>query len=156
WVAYLCAASPKIARCLSLLERVKSANPQVAAKVRRLLDGMPKLHTAADLSAKIEELCELAKVQGTKKADWPDEAIYEAIKEAFTDFRADLPKRFDVFAASSDGAADSARVGQLFLRVALAADDEYRRRKRRAGVLDFQDLLTLARDLLRDRAEVRN
>ena len=155
WVAYLCAASPKIARCLSVLETVRSTNPKVTAKVQPLLAELPRLHEAADLAAKVDELVELAKVQGTTKKDWPDEATYEAVKDAFTDFRADLPKRFDLFAASAEGVADAARVGQLFLRVALTADDVYRTHKRRAGVLDFQDLLVLARDLLRDHADVR-
>ncbi len=126
------------------------------AKARGLIDGVPKLHEAADLAAKVKELCELAKVQGTKKADWPDESIYEAVKDAFTDFRGDLPKRFDVFMASTEGTTGAAHAGHHFLRVAVAADDEYRRRKRRAGVLDFQDLLVSARDLLRDHREVRD
>ena len=47
-------------------------------------------------------------------------------------------------------------MGQQFLRVALAVDDEYKRRKRRAAVLDFQDLLTGARDLVRDNKAVRD
>ena len=155
WVAYLCAASPKIARCLSLLERIASSNPQVMAKVRGLLDGVPKLHEAEDLAAKVEEACELAKVQGTRRRTGRTGNL-RGNQGGFHGLPADLPKRFDVFIASTEGAADAARVGQSFLRVALAADDEYRLRKRRAGILDFQDLLVLARDLLRDRADVRD
>ncbi|HEV3439634.1 MAG TPA: UvrD-helicase domain-containing protein [Gemmata sp.] len=155
WVAYLCAASPKVARCLSLLQRVVSPNPEVMKKVGRLLTEVPRLHEADNIVAKIGELTELAKVGRSGKKDWPDEAVYESVKKAFEDFRADLPKRFDLFTADTTGTVDSARIGQLFLRIALTADDEYRRRKRRAGVLDFQDLLTLTRDLLRERVEVR-
>ena len=156
WVAYLCAASPKVAGCLNLLEGVRSANARINANILRLLAETPNLHAAPDLAAAVEGLIELAKVKGTAKKDWPDEAVYEAVKDAFTDFRADLSKRFGLFAETPDGVADAARVGQWFVRVACAADDEYRRRKRRAGVLDFQDLLALARDLVRDRADVRD
>jgi ATP-dependent helicase/nuclease subunit A len=156
WVAYLCAASPKIAGCLDLLSRVTSANPEVNRNVARILAETPRLHEAKDLAAAVAELTELAKVGRSGKKDWPDEATYEAVKDAFTDFRADLPKRFDLFGEAPAGIPATAHVGQQFLRVALAADDEYRRRKRRAGVLDFQDLLVLARDLLRDRPEVRD
>src|SRR5439155_6993852 len=148
WVAYLCAASPKVAGCLTLLERVRSANPQVNANLRRLVAETPQLHAAKDLSAAVEELAELAKVGRSGKKDWPDAAAYEAVKEAFAAFRDDLPRRLKLFASTPDGVADAARVGQWFLRVAAAADDAYRARKRRAGVLDFQDLLVLARDLL--------
>ena len=50
---------------------------------------------------------------------------------------------------------EAAIVGQRFLRVALSVAEAYQARKARAGVVDFQDLLVLARDLLRDRPEVR-
>ena len=155
WVAYLCAAAPKVAGCLGLLERVRSATPQVNANLARIVAETPQLHTAPNLSTAVEELAELAKVGRSGKKDWPDAAVYEAVKEAFAGFRDDLPKRLRLFADTPAGTADAARVGQGFLRVAAAADDAYRLRKRRAGVLDFQDLLVLARDLLRDRADVR-
>ncbi|MBX9579250.1 MAG: UvrD-helicase domain-containing protein [Gemmataceae bacterium] len=155
WVEYLAAASPKVAGCLGLLARMWGGSPGVAAKRDRLLAGLPGLAGSPDLAAAVEELCGLAKVQGTPKKDWPDEALYEAVKDAFTDFRADLPKKLATFAGTPADVAAAARVGQLFLRVAVAADDAYAFRKRRAGVLDFQDLLVMARDLLRDHAEVR-
>jgi ATP-dependent helicase/nuclease subunit A len=156
WVAYLCAASPKLSRALSVLERLPPCGAAVTAKVRRLLDEVSRLHEAADLRAAVEELCEVAKVQDLRKADKPEGETYEALKDAFKALRDELPKRFDLFAAGDEGVAECARFGQQFLRVAAAADDEYRRRKRRAGALDFRDLLVLARDLVRDNAEVRD
>lgn len=156
WVRYLCAASPKIAPALGTLERIDSASAVVMNKVRRLLEEVPRLHEANDLAAKIAELTQLAKVQDIKKADKPDDEIYAALKEAFTDLRGELPKRFNLFAAGTDGVEAAAHVGQQFLRVALAVDDEYGKRKRQAGALDFQDLLVLARNLLRDHSEVRD
>ena len=155
WVEYLAAASPKIAPCLGLLDRLRGGSPAVALKRDRLLAEVPGLHAAADLAGAVEELCGLAKVQGTSKKDWPDERLYDAVKDAFTAFREDLPKKLAVFTGAPENAAAAARVGQHFLRVASVADDAYALRKRRAGVLDFQDLLVLARDLLRDRADVR-
>src|SRR5262249_10286705 len=50
---------------------------------------------------------------------------------------------------------EAAVVGQRFLRVAAEAVQAYRRRKRLAGAVDFGDLLLMARDLLRDQADVR-
>lgn len=156
WVRYLAAASPKIAGCLGLIARVRSATPEVNGNLRRLLTETAKLHEAKDLAVAVEELTELAKVGRSGKKDWPDEQVYEAVKEAFTQFRNDLPKKLGLFAENPPGIADAARVGQLFLHVAIAADNAYRQRKRRAGILDFQDLLVLARDLLRDREDVRS
>jgi ATP-dependent helicase/nuclease subunit A len=155
WVAYLCAASPKIARCLSYLGQVVSPNPEVMRKVARLFAEVPRLHEVNDIAAAIEELTELAKVGRGGKKDWPDEEVYEMVKKAFEEFRSDLPKKMELFTAGTDGAVEAARIGQQFIRIALAADDEYRNRKRRASVLDFQDLLVLTRDLLREHEEVR-
>jgi ATP-dependent helicase/nuclease subunit A len=156
WVEYLCAASPKVARLMALLGRVECVGPETKKSVARLLAEVPRLHGSPDLAAAAEELAELAKVGKERARAWRDEETYERVREAFADFRADLPKRFDLFAATPEGVDEAARVGQLFLRVAAAADDAYRARKRRAGVLDFQDLLVKTRDLLRDHAEVRD
>ena len=155
WVAYLCAASPKIARCLSLLEHVSSPNPEVMNNVARLRAEVPRLHQANDIAVAVEELTELAKVGRTGKKDWPDAGVYESVKKAFDDFRSELPKQMEPFSAGTAGTEEAARFGQQFIRIALAADDEYRNRKRRASVLDFQDLLILTRDLLRNHQEVR-
>src|SRR5260370_42453978 len=46
-------------------------------------------------------------------------------------------------------------VGRRFLNVAVEVIREYTARKRSHGVVDFQDLLLLTRDLLRDNADVR-
>jgi ATP-dependent helicase/nuclease subunit A len=155
WVAYLCAASPKMARAMAVLEGIRGGSAVVKNKVERLLAELPRLHEAHDLPAKLEELRSLAMVKDIKKADKPDEATYEALKGALKDLREELDGRFEVFTAGSEGVAEAAAFGQHFLRVALAVDDEYRARKERAGVLDFQDLLILARDLVRDDEEVR-
>lgn len=155
WVRYSCAAAPKLARSLRVLEGINSTSAVVTHKIDRLLAEIPLLDQAADLPAKLKELVELAKVQDIKKADKPDEPTYESLKEAFTDLRGELKTRFELFTAGRDGVSEAAAFGQHFLRVALAVDDEYRARKRRASALDFQDLLALARNLVRDTEEVR-
>jgi len=155
WTAYLSASAPKMARAIGVLEGIRGASSVVMNKVERVLAELPRLGEAADLPAKLKELAELAKVQDIKKADRPDEATYESLKDAFTDLRGELRSRFDVFTSGPERVAEAATFGQHFLRVALAVDDEYRARKRRAAALDFQDLLALARDLVRDNEEAR-
>jgi ATP-dependent helicase/nuclease subunit A len=49
----------------------------------------------------------------------------------------------------------AAPLASALARLVAAVDVSYRAHKRRAGVVDFADLLTLARDLLRDDAAVR-
>jgi ATP-dependent helicase/nuclease subunit A len=49
----------------------------------------------------------------------------------------------------------AAPMAAALARLVASVEGAYRAQKRRAGVVDFTDLLTLARDLLRDHADVR-
>jgi len=155
YVAYLVTAAPRIARCLWLLRTTECVGPQTRTNVRRLLDETPRLADAADLAAAVAELTEAAKVGKERGKAWKTEADYEAVKKAFEDFRGDLGEKLALFTEAPEDVAAAAAAGQRFLRVAAEAVTAYRRRKRRAGVVDFADLLLMARDLLRDQAEVR-
>ncbi|MBO0700160.1 MAG: UvrD-helicase domain-containing protein, partial [Zavarzinella sp.] len=155
WVDYLLAASPKIAHLVNLFRSAECRGPEMRANIEKILDGLPKLASAPDLAAAVDELCEAAKV-GKEKADaWPDAETYAAVKDAMAEFRQDLPEKLALFADEPEEVEKAAVVGQRFLRVALSVVESYQERKARAGVVDFQDLLVLARDLMRDRAEVR-
>ena len=156
YLQYVLAARSKIARCLPLLHRHPPQPGPMAENVRILLNELPQLPFASDLAAAVERLSEAAKVgrQGAKA--WPDPAVYEQIKEAFEDFRKDLRSlKLERFAADPTTLPAAVEVGQRFLRVAAEAQQTYRERKTLHGVVDFQDLLVLARDLLRDNLDLR-
>jgi ATP-dependent helicase/nuclease subunit A len=156
YVKYLLGARPAIARCLDLLRRHPPLPGEMAEKVRYLLDELPRLADAPDLGAAVADLVEAAKVGKSGAKAWPDPIVYGAIKEAFEKFRTDLKARaLESFVAAAEGLAEAAGVGGRFLRVAADAAATYRARKRHHGVVDFQDLLLLIRDLLRDHAQVR-
>ncbi len=157
YVDYLLVASPKIARCLDLLRRKPPVpGSPLAANVRRLLEGMPRLGDAPDLAVAVEEMAEAAKVGRKGPQSWPDPDDYQAVKKALEEFRAELrAQKLEAFAAPVEGLTDAVVAGQRCLRVAREAALAYRERKRQHGVVDFQDLLLMARDLLRDSADVR-
>jgi ATP-dependent helicase/nuclease subunit A len=155
WIAYLVAASPKVAGCLRLLERTVCTGPLMKANVARLLAETPRLHEAPDLAAAVAELTEAAKVGKERAKAWPDEETYEEVKKALEGFREELPARLGLFAERPEGLAEAVAVGQRFLRVAAEAARAVQDRKQRAGVVDFQDLLVTVRDLLRDHRDVR-
>ncbi len=157
YVDYLVAACPKVTRCLGLLKKTPCLKPQTSANVRRILEETPRLAEAPDLAAAVAGLVESAKVSNSKEkaSAWASEDVYESVKEAFEGYRKDLAERTELFTQTPDGVADAVAVGRRFLRVAAEAARAYGRRKRRAGALDFQDLLTTARDLLRGRDDVR-
>jgi ATP-dependent helicase/nuclease subunit A len=156
YLAFLAAVHPKIARCLWLLRVTPCKGPKMAANVACLLERLPRLGEANDLAAAVEDLKEAAKVAGTEKAKaWQSEEVYEKVKKALEDFRKELPTRLQLFTEIPDGLADAIATGQRFVRVAEEATRAYAALKRRHGVVDFQDLLVFARNLLRDQAGVR-
>jgi ATP-dependent helicase/nuclease subunit A len=155
YIKYLVTASPRIARCLWLLRAVECVGPETRENVRRILDETPRLATALDLATAVAALTEAARVGKERGKAWKSEEDYEAVKKAFEGYRAELADRMALFTAEPEDVAAAAAAGQRFLRVASEAALAYARRKRRAGAVDFADLLLMARDLLRDRPEVR-
>ena len=146
----------KVAECLELLRRVSPRpNTQMAERVGRLLELTPRLAEAADLKGAIAEAVECARVGSDRAKAWPSEAVYEEVKAAFDGFRKELPTRLNLFTAETTDLREAAVVGQRFVRVAAEAARTYRQSKRRQGVVDFQDLLLLTRNLLRDRPDIR-
>jgi ATP-dependent helicase/nuclease subunit A len=156
YVDYLRAAKPQVARLLNLLERHPPRPGPMADNVRTLLDGLTRLPTARDLPAAVTELAQAAKVGSIGKKAWPDPVVYEPIKESMAKFREWIRSvGLEQFAEPEEGLEQTVEVGRRFLRVATEVLRTYRERKLTLGVVDFQDLLVLARDLLRDRADVR-
>jgi ATP-dependent helicase/nuclease subunit A len=155
YVNYLVAAAPRVARCLWLLRTTECVGTETRANVRRLLEETPRLADAPDLAAAVAELTEAAKVGKERGKAWRTEADYEAVRKALEGYRGDLGEKLALFTESPEDVAAAAAVGQRFLRVAAEAAQAYRHRKRRAGAVDFADLLLMARDLLRERPEVR-
>jgi ATP-dependent helicase/nuclease subunit A len=156
YIEYLRAARPSFVRLLTLLEQHPPLPGPMADNVRTLLDGLPRLALATDLGTAVEELAQAAKVGHIGKKAWPDADVYEPIKEAFEKFRTGLRNLgLERFADPGEELAEAVVVGQRFLRVASAVVHAYQERKRTLGLVDFQDLLILTRDLLRDRADVR-
>jgi ATP-dependent helicase/nuclease subunit A len=155
-IAHLIRARPALANCLTLLRRHPPQPGPMADNVATILRDLPRLAEASDLSAAVKNLTEAAKVgrQGAKA--WPNPAVYDKIKKAFDDFREELRgQKLDQFAPPAAGLEGDIEVSKRFLRVAWMAAQAYRERKRLHGVVDFQDLLVLTRDLLRDHPEVR-
>ena len=102
-----------------------------------------------DFAGQLKAIREAAKVQGggTKK-DWVSEDVYNRFRDAAADLREEIDavvKRMDFDPAKARPAAEAAL--QL-LSVAAVADAKYAEKKRELGVLDFNDLLIHARDLL--------
>jgi ATP-dependent helicase/nuclease subunit A len=156
YVGHLLAARPALAGCLDLLRRHPPLPGPMADGADYLLRELPRLAQAPDLGAAVKALVESAKVGRAGAKAWPDPAVYEQIKKAFEDFRAELRGLgLEAFATSPEDVAEEVRTGRRFLRVAAEVVRAYSERKQAHGVVDFHDLLVRARDLLRDHPAVR-
>jgi ATP-dependent helicase/nuclease subunit A len=156
WIRHLLRAKPKVVHCLELLRTVLPLpDTKVAGRIGRLIELIPQMAEAEDLEAVVNELKVCAKVGAEREKAWPSEDAYKQVKKAFLEFREELRRQLALFYQEPEKLTEAAIVGQRFLRVAVAAAHRYREYKQREAVIDFQDLLTLTRDLLRDHADIR-
>jgi ATP-dependent helicase/nuclease subunit A len=157
YVDYLLSVNAKIVRCLDLLRRKPPlVGSQMAANVAALEEKLPRLAAAPDLAAAVEELTEAAKVGRHGAKAWPNADDYQEIKKALEEFREELRgQHLEAFTTAPEDVAAAVEAGKRFLRVAAEAVQTYRERKRLNGVVDFQDLLIMARDLLHVYPDVR-
>jgi ATP-dependent helicase/nuclease subunit A len=153
-LAHFVRTRPAVTRCLDLLRRHPPLPGPMSEPVAILLAETPLLPQAGDLAAAVARLTGAAKVGRVGAKAWPDPAVYEAVKKAFEDYREAL-RSLEPEAADADALLGCVETGRRFVRVASEAACAYRERKRQLGVVDFQDLLLLAQDLLTNRPEVQ-
>lgn len=156
YIDYALSSRRKLNRLIPLLKKHPPEPGPMADNVAILLDEIPQLNQAKNFTEAVERLAEAAKVGKKGAKAWPDPEVYDQIKDAFKDFREDLRglklERFDLDVDAMPLALTTAR---QFLRVAQSAMDTYQERKLQHGVVDFQDMLILARDLLANHDGVR-
>ncbi len=110
------------------------------------LDALGQNPTAAALSA----LREAAKVPGGLKAQhWPSPKVNDECKKVLTFLREAIDKYCECCILDEPTTLYAATHGLRFARLATTARRAYDAAKRARGGLDFDDLLTVARDLLR-------
>ncbi len=159
WPIVLDRVRPLVAHGRRLLEpldsdvtRIRDRRAALLEALRILDPGMPPC--PAD---RLDELVGLLRVQDLPKvASWPSEATYEAIKTVFAELREHLREQVRPALEWGDAETLLAAAGRSlgFARLALAVRREHERLKRLRRGLDFDDLLIMARDLLRDHPEL--
>src|SRR5579872_3925843 len=150
------AESPAAARTLELL---RDYIPQSAVMQERrlaLLALLPTLAGSPDPESALEALQDNARVQGggTKK-DWPNEDVYGEIRDALKNLRDQAEKTLGLLDYDPEHLLRGAEIALCALRAAASLGESYDSEKKEAGLVDFDDLLLRARDLLRDHADVR-
>ncbi|MBI5759582.1 MAG: UvrD-helicase domain-containing protein [Planctomycetales bacterium] len=143
-----------VVRLLAAHESTHDVMRERRAIVLELLTNPPDV---ADPVATLESLREGTMVKGAGTAKhWSDPDVYEQVKQALQGLRKEIDAVLGQASITPEDATTAATVGLMTLHVAKHAVERYTREKQRAGLLDFDDLLLLTRDLLRDHPSVRN
>lgn len=136
---------------IELLSRHRSTNRKMEEFRTTVLAVLPTLAQSDDLTTALDELIQAARVQGGGGAKaWTTPDVYASVRDTLKRLRdkaSDLRKRAEFDRQAARNAAEN---GLRLLRVTTPIIEEYTRRKRELASLDFDDLLILTRDLLRD------
>jgi ATP-dependent helicase/nuclease subunit A len=156
WLLQRLGESALATTILDLLRQHVPENRVMRERREELLEQIPKLAGAADPAALIESLVENARVQGGgNQNDWESEEVYFAVRDALGKFREELKSLQKQLDSDPASLLRGAEIGMCALRVTERVGRIYDERKAEASLLDFDDLLLLARNLLRDHDDVR-
>ena len=147
--------SKLVERVLRSIADSPSKNPTMIQRIANLSAILSSKSPWKDVPATLEQIRENAKVQGGGgKKDWVSEERNEEVKNVFEELREaakDLSSKLNYEEEDVTAAAELAcRTLRLTERVA----NEFAIAKKNQGVLDFDDLLLHARNLLRDHDNV--
>jgi ATP-dependent helicase/nuclease subunit A len=142
---------PVARRVLDLVASHPCAHPVMADRIAWLRDHLPAVAAAARPEALLPDIRENARVQGGGTAKhWPDPAVFERVKDALADLRKACDGCLEALDVDRAASALAAEHGLRFARLAAQAVEAFDGAKRDEGLLDFNDLIVKARDLLRD------
>jgi ATP-dependent helicase/nuclease subunit A len=157
WVDYLAKCDPKIAPCLTALQRIAAPNPSLQNAMMGIVQSFHRLGTSRNWEQDLEDLNELAKVKtiGTKR-QWNSAVEQSQLLNHLKNLRDCLKSAFAVFAVNDHAAiTPAAELALAVTGIAQCLHEGYIARKRADGVIDHGDQIELARDLLRDHPDVR-
>jgi ATP-dependent helicase/nuclease subunit A len=140
---------------LALLREHTSDNPKMRERRSVILRELPTLGEASNPADALNSILEQCYVKGSKASDWESEDIYEQLKSGLETLRKELKKILDDLGFDPEHVRLAAEFGLTALRVVNRLGDRYDQAKREAALLDFDDLLILTRNLLRDNLLVR-
>jgi len=137
---------------LDLLASQPCSNVVMQQRQAFLVTHVPGLPQDPDAEGLLDRIKEHARVQGGgTKTHWPTPEVYEAVKDALEALRKAVDATRNALAWDEAASLLAAEHGGRLARLAAGALDAYDDAKRAAGLLDFDDLLIRARDLLRNR-----
>ncbi len=135
--------------CLDLLGSIRCEHSVGEERRIVLINEIPLIVEATDPLMSLEVIQEHAKVQGGGGSrHWPSVDLYGQVKCFYGELRDSAKKTAALLHWDRDETLRSAELGVRFARLAAEATSEFGRIKERLEVVDFDDQLLRARDLL--------
>ena len=154
-VAEFRAAGPTV-HLFELLRDNQPTHPTMMERRIVLLECLEPSRPWTDPVAFLQAISENARVQGGGRGEsWPTVEIYDEAKKVLGIVRDEAKDLAADLCINDDDILRAAEFSARALRLAHQTADAYEKAKQAQGLLDFDDLLLRARDLLRDRPEVR-
>lgn len=148
--------SPLVARLRELLQEQEPTHAEMKARCNILREWLNDQIEWPNPEAHLAEIREAAKVQGGGgKSVWASEEIFEDVKNSLTALRHDIDQLTRHLEFPTEDVAIAAEFACRGFQLARQVAEAYELSKSQAGVLDFDDLLLQARNLLRDHPEAR-
>lgn len=148
--------SPNAIRLRELLRENTPTHATMLERRSVLLQWLEPSREWPSPTVTLQILTDHARVQGGGRPDtWPSTDVYEAVKTSLGVLRDDAKKLIETLTINDEDLLLAADLSARALRLAHQAADCYEAAKKAQGLLDFDDLLLRARDLLRDRLDVR-
>ena len=152
-------ASPRVTRLFELLREHEPTHATMLERRAALLERLEPTTLwpdPPDVMKSLNSIHENARVQGGGTAkSWPSNEVFELVRDSLTAVRDDVKKLIETIPVNEDDLHLAAEISGRGLRLVRLSSDAYEREKQSQGVLDFDDLLLRARNLLRDHDEVR-
>jgi ATP-dependent helicase/nuclease subunit A len=146
----------EFAKSLAIISATPPAGPKAADRITEILAEYSRVGSSQDTAAIWERIGALAILKDVEHhTKWQDKAAYAAFRDALKSVREAIKTDIAPLFVEPTHMARAADIGRMFLRVALECEHAYAAEKRQRGAIDFNDQLIMARDLLRDRKEVR-
>ena len=147
--------APSTLHTFELLRENETTAPAMKERRLALLEWLEPNTPWKLVGPSLEVIVENARVQGSTAKHWPSADAYEAVKNGLTEVREAAKKLLDLLPINEDDLQLAAEFSCRALRLARHTSQACETAKQSQGLLDFDDLLLKARDLLRSQPEVR-
>ncbi len=144
-------ASDPLSELRQICQAAEVTKEDLPGHLQSILQVIGELSTSAEPAASLDQLRQLARVQGVcRKADWVDEKEFDCFKNTCKAVRDLIDKSIILKPIEEEALLEAATVGLDLLHVVADVAEIYDSVKQEQGVLEFDDLLIRAHRLLVD------